>query len=42
MDLNSRIRFCIQDLIDEYDRSWKIEIIRAKEDAKKAKPAEKV
>ena len=30
MDLNSRVRFCIQDLIDKYEVSWKAEIIRSK------------
>lgn len=34
-DLNSRIRFCIQDLIDAYDKSWKTEIIRSKQENKK-------
>lgn len=43
MDLNSRVRFCIQDLIDKYDQSWKAEIIRSKQDqAKKALNKEKV
>jgi hypothetical protein len=43
MNLNSRIRFCIQDLIDEYQKSWKGEIIRSKQDqAKKAQKPEKV
>lgn len=32
MNLDSRIRFGIQDLIDSYDREWKAEIVRSKQD----------
>lgn len=33
LELNSRIRFCIQDLIDSYNKSWRAEIIKAKQEA---------
>lgn len=39
MDLNSRIRFCIQDLIDAYEKSWKTEIMRSKLETKKVAQA---
>jgi hypothetical protein len=33
MTLDSRIRFGIQDLIDSYDKTWKTEIHRSRQEA---------
>lgn len=32
MVLDSRIRFGIQDVIDHYDKSWKTEILRSRQE----------
>jgi hypothetical protein len=43
MKLDSRIRFGIQDLMDEYEKVWRAEIQRARNESKKdAKPMEEI